>query len=906
MLTFDALTARRAAIDESPDLTALRDRLIERAGPVLERMPTIPRVKALLSRDGGICPDDQTPLEFDPWQPEMHRCPSCGRVFSGPRHHAHWARAQHLWIAERAAHLAALYAVTEDARFAARARELLAAYYRLYFELPNSDNVLGPSHLFFSTYLESMWVLDYLSAAFLLREMDVLDEDDISAIDAIADEAASIIAEFNEGMSNRQTWNSATLVAIATWFGDEDLAVNAIESRTGLVGHLADGFGTDGMWWEGENYHLFALRGLMIGLQWAGTAGGDLLESNEVVAQLGHALMAPADSALPDFTFPARKDSRYGVSLAHPAYLECWEAGLAALGERAPADLASWLVALYQIPARRELTYDAYLHDSGEPPRTSRSRSDLSWWALLVIAPALPDAPAPWSGKSRLLEQQGLAVLRQGDRYASLECGESGGGHGHPDRLHLTVHARGVHWLPDPGTGSYVSRDLFWYRSTLAHNAPLIDGMDQVPGEPARCAAFSVNGDWSWTVGTWTGLRRVVVAGPEWILDITHLDSDRPRQLDLPWHLPAELEVHAAGVWQPVDWVTEFVSDAERFVPAASGAAIQASAAVADQTVQLWFAGDGDLMRASAPGLPGTVGRRPFYLRRAVGNTAFVVSLLDLSGSVTGFDFDGSVIRISHGDRQVTVEWGPAEAVISAGAARTVLSGVRPAPLGAATFVLDRPPVTRGEAIWVSADPSLDGSLRGFDRSPPLRLDEEFQYYRSETPFPGADEFSATAYVNWSDTHLFVAIDVTKSELVLPASDAPPLGLDNEPDDINADGVQVYYRTTDHRVHAWLVRPLPDGTLSHRPIGDTPADGDVTGAWAPTPGGYCITVRFPCPHLATLRRTERMPFDIIVNEMRPGRTRRTGQLVWSGGPGWVYLRGDRHDPAHFGELELRG
>jgi hypothetical protein len=49
-----------------------------------------------------------------------------------------------------------------------------------------------------------------------------------------------------------------------------------------------------------------------------------------------------------------------------------------------------------------------------------------------------------------------------------------------------------------------------------------------------------------------------------------------------------------------------------------------------------------------------------------------------------------------------------------------------------------------------------------------------------------------------------------------------------------------------------------------------------------------------------------MPFDIIVNEMRPGRTRRTGQLIWSGGPGWVYLRGDRHDPAHFGELELRG
>jgi hypothetical protein len=45
-------------------------------------------------------------------------------------------------------------------------------------------------------------------------------------------------------------------------------------------------------------------------------------------------------------------------------------------------------------------------------------------------------------------------------------------------------------------------------------------------------------------------------------------------------------------------------------------------------------------------------------------------------------------------------------------------------------------------------------------------------------------------------------------------------------------------------------------------------------------------------------------FDLIINEMLPGRTRRVGQLVWSGGGGWVWLRGDRHDPARFGVLDL--
>jgi hypothetical protein len=46
-------------------------------------------------------------------------------------------------------------------------------------------------------------------------------------------------------------------------------------------------------------------------------------------------------------------------------------------------------------------------------------------------------------------------------------------------------------------------------------------------------------------------------------------------------------------------------------------------------------------------------------------------------------------------------------------------------------------------------------------------------------------------------------------------------------------------------------------------------------------------------------------FDLLVNRMESGRERRSGQLVWSGGGGWVYLRGDRQDPAALGVLELR-
>ena len=127
MVTAEALAARRQEIAGSPDLQALLAHLTARAAPLLERLPPIPTVKALLSADGGICPDDGAALEFDPWSPHQHRCPRCGKTWSGERHDRHWARFQHLWMAERAAHLAALGALADNAAAAARASEILRA-----------------------------------------------------------------------------------------------------------------------------------------------------------------------------------------------------------------------------------------------------------------------------------------------------------------------------------------------------------------------------------------------------------------------------------------------------------------------------------------------------------------------------------------------------------------------------------------------------------------------------------------------------------------------------------------------------------------------------------------------------------------------------------------------------------
>jgi len=906
------LSGRAEQVRSAPDLQKLLATVEGRARPLLERLPHIPEEKALLSQDGGVCTVDGSGFKFDPWSPRVHRCAKCGATYEGERHDRHWARYQHLWLAERAAELATIAALTEAPAAAARAVEILAHYGERYLSYPNRDNVLGPSRLFFSTYLESQWICNYLAAAVTLREVGQLDEAGARSVSLVADEAANLIGEFDEWFSNRQTWNNAALAAIAVWFEDEDLAHRAIEGRTGLLAHVARGFGRDGMWHEGENYHLFAMRALLLGTLWAREAGIDVFAEPSFAGRLAAALRAPAVSALPDFTYPARKDSRFGNSLAQPAYLELWEIGLARLGTG--DEIASWLKALYAAPALAPNLMESYLHEApfSSVPR-SPSRTLLSWWSLLEMLPALPDAPE-WKPASELLEVQGLAVLRTGGRYASLECGPAGGGHGHPDRLHLTLHADGVPWLCDFGTASYQTRDLYWYRSTLAHNAPRLDGHSQ-PWDDAACEAFDAQEEWAWARGRYRDLTRAIVSGPEYVLDVLELDSRDEHLVELPWHFPGELTIATPGRWQPAELSDEFTTAVEQFSPEGNDGLV-AHVAAGGRRLQVHFSPGAALLRGEAPGRPtaGAVQREPFYCLRARGRGLRFITLLESVGDaplVRAVRAKGDAIEVEtvRGVHRHAASLGGWSVQSPAGNVR--LGGRRKVePPFEPLVEIDRPTKAAGNALRVDSPPALDGSLEGFDTAEPLTLDIEDQYRRSEEGYAGPDACSAVAYLNWTDDGLFLAVEVTKPDLCFRAPDAPPLLLDNEPDDIHSDGVQVYLRDAEAGpMRGFLLVPEGEerGGVRVRAVEGTAGTAeDVQGAWERTETGYRMTLAVVFSSDARPHVGGEMAFDLIVNEMLPDRVRRSGQLVWSGGDGWVWLRGDRQPEDRLGVLELLG
>jgi hypothetical protein len=922
VVTAEELAARAEIVKGAPDLRALLEHLRARARPIIERMPTVPEHKALISIDGGSCPDDATVLTFDPWSPAEHRCPRCGKTWRGDRHERYWARFQHLWLAERAAHLAALAAIggKHDEAAAARARDILHAYAERYWRYPNRDNVLGPSRLFFSTYLESLWICNYLAAAMLLRAGGLLDDATRRGVNQVADEAATLIGDYDENFSNRQTWNNAALAAVAVWFEDEELAQRAIEGDTGLIAHLVRGFGRDGMWYEGENYHLFALRGLLTGAGWARLAGVDLSADDRLAPRLHAALQAPALTALPDYTYPARKDARFGISLAQPAHLELWEIGLAQLVRRAPCAvrgkyLSAWLSALYHEPPPQPDTLESYLHDAGAPRTAHSARRSLSWWSLLEILPELPVPDAPWEPGSALFESQGLAVLRSGSRYVSLECGPHAGGHGHPDRLHLTLHADGVHWLPDPGTGQYVTRDLYWYRSTLAHNAPRVDSESQPPGD-ATCECFDDQGEWAWVRGRFDNLNRIVTTGPAYIVDVTDMTAPEEHLLELPWHIAGRGTVETKGRWVDDELADEFVSRVHRFVPEEHGGEGRGAIVLAHvqdrRQLRLHLVFEGELLEIEGPGLPGPHDRATFYVVRARRRNVRIVAVLEVHsgtsvvrtvqprGDAVEIETTAGVDRHRFTGSSWTVEQ-------EAQAPRTLSGAREPRPAFVPLLRIDPPIQIAGTAFRVGGAPPLDGTLNGFELAEPLQLALEDQYRRSEDGYPGPDDFSASAYAAWDERALYLAVDITKPDVCLRPGSAPPLKFDNEPDDIHSDGLQVYLGGSG--TVGYLIVPNQSGhDVRAHPTSDTRSHAQVaaslTGGWQRTETGYCVTVAIPWPEGLHPHAGGRVAFDLIINELLPGRIRRVGQLVWSGGGGWVWLRADRQDPARFGILEL--
>ena len=258
-----ALDARRAM---APVRCApLADGLLAELAPLLDGRVEIPREKALLSRAGGRCPHDGTLLRFDPLDPR-HICPRCGTKVAGELHDRFRPYWMQLWLAERVLHARrarrAARRRTVHRRGVARARRVRRALSRVSESRQRARARRGRSSA--RTSSPSGCSSSCSRSICSSRRRD----------------RAATSARRSHPRSHRRAEHRAHRVvrrgtlqptgleqrgarrgghaAVATTSWSTARSTGRRASRM----HLADALLGDGSWYEGENYHLFAHRGL--------------------------------------------------------------------------------------------------------------------------------------------------------------------------------------------------------------------------------------------------------------------------------------------------------------------------------------------------------------------------------------------------------------------------------------------------------------------------------------------------------------------------------------------------------------------------------------------------------------------------------------------------------------------
>jgi hypothetical protein len=494
-------------------------------------------------------------------------------------------------------------------------------------------------------------------------------------------------------------------------------------------------------------------------------------------------------------------------------------------------------------------------------------------------------------------------VLRRdgGRLYVALDYGHSGGGHGHPDRLNLLLADGDVRWFDDPGTGSYVDPSLHWYRSTLAHTAPLVDGRSQ-PAVDGRLLAFEDRGDAAWIsaaapLAADLRVRRSVVLVKDYLVDLLEWDAegDTVHEVALPWHgvdLVNELDEPLARTPHPI---TRGETREDGFGFLSDSALVHASGGM--QRVRGDFAGrelrgwvlahpESTWWIARAPDVPTRSGLVPLLLVRRSAQSGRYLCVWSWRDAITSVESDGMSVRVELRDGASDQHsWDSAGWCIEHKPAhgnperrdRVVLGGTR----GPA------------QANPISQSPAAQEIPSDSHALPAKFVLHAPNYRRSEESWSEAGRPTATVMVATTqrDT-LAINVDVSHVHRCFVAVDAEN-PLDNEPAAINGAGVQLYV-VAGERKGGWLLVPR----AGSRDVDVLAIEGwekglTVSAQWEATALGYALVAEVALP-----AGTTEAALDVIVNETAPGRERRRGQLVLSGArEEFVYLRGDRHDVA---------
>lgn len=544
-----------------------------------------------------------------------YRCPVCGKTYEGEKYDGALRNYEHTWIIVGCRDLALTWALTGEEQYGMKAAHLLRQYADAY---PGRHTAVTKGGLFYQSLDESMKIIILAQAYDLMRDSKFLSNEDIHHIEY------DLFWECAEGLTKMGTggnWGSWHLSAVGV-IGLATRHQRYIDfGVTHFKQQITDQLGSDGLWPESvHTYHFFPLRAFLLFAEAATNAGIDLYAweagPNKSLKAM---LLQPLGYMYPDLRMPAINDGWFESFLPQEQY------AVAAYRFDDPA--FAW--------ALQECRMKAEGRSAGS------ATTDPSW--LFVLDRELPaEIPAPSFGSVNF-DNLGVAVLRSGS------AADAGGetvltfdygrmlGHGQPDKMGVTLFARGRLLAADYGTPSYGSAILPYYKGTVSHNTVIVDSENQKGTKRNGLLAFNSNGAITVcaaeTGEAYPGVawRRTVLLTDKYGLVVDDVKSDQEHVYD--WFFHSEGDRFTLGGVGPNDTPSTFtqpyVSDAQPH--RSKGSTVEG----------VWEFEDGPVLKVTcacdagdevfAARCPAETGTRtvPLFVLRKTGRDFRFVSLLE-------------------------------------------------------------------------------------------------------------------------------------------------------------------------------------------------------------------------------------------------------------------------------------
>jgi len=408
-------------------------------------------------------PADQ---RFDPAKPS--RSPTTGRSYISPKILAARRYFEHLWLCFAVRDLALTYAVTRRPEYAAKAAEILLKYADAYphFVAEKTGFGFGQNSLNEAVALVPMaqgYDLIYNSGALTDEQKRHVERDFLWP-------EAQRLTQAGLG-GNWGSWHLSAVGVIGYATGHQRFADYGVNS---FKWQIANNLGDDGLWPESiQTYHFYPLDAFLSLAEAAGNCGTDLFDWR---AGHGKGIEAMFESPLrymyPTLQLPAINDGWYDAFLPEDQYAVAYR--------HYHRPEFAWAIQRSEDVGRSGVTGDFY---------DQRYR-------LFLFGEEMPESvPAPVF-RSTNFPGLGIAILRQGsdvpvdrEMFLTFHYGKFSG-HGHYDKMGITLFGNGRPLAPGLGTPGYGSPNIRFFGGATGHNTITTDETNQPRTTDSDLLAF--------------------------------------------------------------------------------------------------------------------------------------------------------------------------------------------------------------------------------------------------------------------------------------------------------------------------------------------------------------------------------------------------------------------------------